>query len=213
MLPRRGSLRCSTRGRWQSLPLTSGIEPRRFFEPKTCVSSSHMPLEWCQVTKIVRPLSEVSTELVPEVDLTHDAGRQLGNVGKVIRKIIQEVVDKCGYGVEDRLTLALFRTRDQNEDMFSKIAEHPVKALPRGLFLRQHPWQNWLLSGVRSPRRWIIKHAYYRRKKKPLVPAAEWGGAPRTLPHLLVRQHDSGVPGSLAERVGSPLHWPFRRPL
>lgn len=135
MLPGRVSLQCSTRARWQSLPPASDIGPRRFSEPKTCLSNLRSPLEWHQATRKARPfLVRIGT--FSEAGLTHDARRQLRNVGKVIRKVIQEVVDKSSHRVEDRLTLLRSGSWDQGEDVCSEIVKYPLKARPRRFFLR-----------------------------------------------------------------------------
>jgi hypothetical protein len=43
--------------------------------------------------------------LLPEADAAYDAGRQLRDVGKVVRKVVQETINKGSHGVENCLTL------------------------------------------------------------------------------------------------------------
>jgi hypothetical protein len=153
MLPRRVFLRCSSRDLWQSLPPVSGTKPQRFFEPGRCVSSLRLPKELYRATRRERPFWRSESGSVPEADCTHDAGCQLRNIGKMIRKVIQEVVYKRSHGVENRLTLLRLGTWHQGLNVFSEIVKHPLKTLPRGFFLGQHSWQNWSLREVRYRRR------------------------------------------------------------
>lgn len=58
-----------------------------------CVNSLRLQLEWYQATRKVRPSLVVRIGSVLRADSTHNAWRKLRDVGKVIREVIQEVVD------------------------------------------------------------------------------------------------------------------------
>ena len=60
---------------------------------------------------------------VAEADPTYDAGRQLCDIGKVVREVIEELINEGRHGVENCLTLAWLRTRDQGQDIFSEIVK------------------------------------------------------------------------------------------
>ena len=80
------------------------IKPRMSFEPKTCVNNLRPPPGWYQATRKARPFWWSELERFLEAGSAYNAGRQLRNIGKVIREVIQEVIDKGGYSVENSLT-------------------------------------------------------------------------------------------------------------
>ena len=93
MLQRQVSLRSSIRGRLQSLPPTSGIGLQIFSGPRMCVNSLRSPLGWYQATRKAHPSLVVRIGSGLRTDSAHNTWRQLRDVGKVIREVIQEVVD------------------------------------------------------------------------------------------------------------------------
>lgn len=80
------------------------IRLRISFEPKTCINNLRSPQGWYQATKKAHPFWLSESERFPEAGSAHNAGRQLRNIRKVIREVIQEVVAKSGYSVQDSLT-------------------------------------------------------------------------------------------------------------
>jgi len=80
------------------------IKPRISFEPKTCINNLRSPQGWYRATRKARPFQSSESERFPEAGSAHNAGCQLRSIGKVIREVIQEVVDKSRYSVQDSLT-------------------------------------------------------------------------------------------------------------